>query len=151
MSCQKSPPFPEHSLHFFSLSQSVFVLAHWRNTSFHASQQQCYPLRCEKGETGENERDFPYRFLPGSACCKSCGHPKVCNSPCPRQPDRRHCSPQEQPRKVLAFRLSRLWDLAGMSQPVAVWHQTFLLCDPAHQTDCSADTKDQAGSALLTV
>lgn len=88
MCCQKSPPFPEHSLHFFSLSQSVFALAHWRNTSFHAPQQQCYPLRCEKGETGKNEGDFPYRFLPGSACCKSCGHSKVCKSPCPRQPDR---------------------------------------------------------------
>lgn len=72
---------------FFPLSQSVFVLAHCRNTSFHAPQQQCYPLRCEKGETGKSKRDFPYRFLPGSACCKSCGKPKVCKSPCPEWPD----------------------------------------------------------------
>lgn len=30
------------------------------------------------------------------------------------------CTPEEQPTKTLAFTLSRLWDLAGMSQPVAV-------------------------------
>lgn len=88
ISCQKSPPFPKHSLDFFFLFPNLFALAHWRNTSFHAPQQQCYPLRCEKGETGKNKGDFPHRFLPGSACCRSCGHPKVCKSPCRRRPDR---------------------------------------------------------------
>lgn len=92
MTCQKSPPFPEHSFcvcfFFFSLSQIMFLLAHWRNTSFHAHQQQCYPSRCKKGGTEKIKGDFPCRFLSGSACRETCGHPKACKSPCTRQPDR---------------------------------------------------------------
>lgn len=66
----------------------MFLLAHWRNTSFHAHQQQCYPSRCKKGGTEKIKGDFPWRYLSGSACRETCGHPKACKSPCTRQPDR---------------------------------------------------------------
>lgn len=56
------------------------MLAHWRNTNFHAHQQQCYPVRCENGDTRKNKGDFPCRFLSGSACCETDGHSEVCSS-----------------------------------------------------------------------
>lgn len=148
MSCQKSAPFPERSFFFFPLSQSVFVLAHWRNTSFHAPQQQCYPLRCEKQRRG-NERDFPYRFLPGSASCKSCGHPKACTNP--------HV-PGDLTGGTAALRSRQGRRLLSGSPGCGIWQgcrvllpcgtKTFLLRDAAHQDHCSAGTKAPCLEAL---
>lgn len=83
MSCQKPPPFHEQSSHLFSLSQSVFVLAHWKNTSFHASQQQCYPLKCEKGKAWEIKRIFHTDFCQDQLAAKTVNNSRCANPSIP--------------------------------------------------------------------
>ncbi|XP_009320774.1 PREDICTED: uncharacterized protein LOC103915626 [Pygoscelis adeliae] len=66
-------------------------------------------------------RGIFHRFLPGSACCKSCGLSKVCKSPCPRQPDR---------GGTVALRSSQGRHLLSGSPGCGIWQgcHSLLLC-----------------------
>lgn len=141
--------FPWTLFSFFSLSQSLFVLAHWWNTSFHASQQQCYPVRCKKG--GERTKGiFHADFWHDQLTAKTVNVPRYANP---------HV-PSDLTGKTAALRSSQGRWLFWGSLGCGVWQGCHNLlwcstkpfyCDSAHQTDCSTDPKDQCLEALQQV
>lgn len=59
----------------------MFVLAYWRNTSFHAPRQQCYPLRCEKQRQGRTKGIFHTDFCQDQLPAKAVDIPKCVQIP----------------------------------------------------------------------
>lgn len=152
MSCQKLPPFPQCSLQFFSSFPICVCIGSLQKYQLSCSPAAMLSFKVWERRDREEQEGFSIQISARISLLQKLWKTQGVQIPMSWVTWwRRDCNLQKQPRKVLAFKLFQLWDLTGMWQLVVVWHQTFLVCDPAHQTSCSAEPKDQCLETLRQV